>query len=93
MHLDRIVFNIFFVVLALALALVGAFQCFWPKKHRTLQDRFFRGDNPESPLGRMMERARGNGSGLLSRVSGLFLFCMMVVLLGWWILGHPALGR
>jgi hypothetical protein len=92
MHLDRIVFNILSVILVLALAALGAFQCFWPKKHRTLQDKFFRGYNPESPLGRIMDRARGSESSVSSRVSGLFLFCVMVLMLGWWFFGH-SLGR
>ena len=93
MHLDRTILNVLFVALALVFAALGALQCFWPEKHRALRDKLPRGYNPDSPLGRMMDRARGKESGIASGISGLILFCMIVFILGWWFLGHPTVGR
>ena len=93
MHSHGIVFNVCFVALVLIFASAGALQCFWPDTHRALHERFLRGYNRDSPLGRMMGRARGRESSLLSRISGLFLFCMMIFIFGWWFLGHQPLGR
>ena len=93
MDISRIAFNTCFASVALVLATWGALQCFWPEKLRALRDRLPRGYNSDGPLGRVMARLRDKESGLLSRISGLFLFFVMVSLLGWWFLGHPALGR
>jgi hypothetical protein len=93
MHLSPIVFNICFVAVTVLIGGWGALQCFWPGKLRALRDKLPRGYNSDSPLGQMMERSQGKELGLLGRIGGLFLFCMMVFVLGWWFLGHHPLGR
>ena len=93
MHLDPTVFNVCFFAAAVLIGACGALQCFWPTKLRALRDRFSRGYDAESPLGRMRERAQSKESGLPSRIGGLVLFCIMLFVLFWSFLGHPALGR
>ena len=87
----RAAFDALFGMLLLIFAGWGALQCFWPAKFRALRDRLPRAYNPDAPLGRMMDRTQDRESGLLSRLSGLILFLMMVFILGWWLLGHPAI--
>jgi hypothetical protein len=62
----------------------GALQCFWPSKLRRLRDKLGRGYKAESPLGRLMERSRSTESGLLTRLSGLFLILVSILLFVWW---------
>jgi hypothetical protein len=91
MRLGQAAFDTLFGALLLIVAGWGALQCFWPAKLRALRDRLPRGYNPDAPLGRMMERAQERELGLLSRLSGLILFLLMLFILGWWLLGHPAI--
>ena len=86
MELKRVVFDIGSAGLGLVFALHGALQCFWPAKLKALRDRFPRGYNTESPLGRMLERAHDREPGLASRISGFCLLVMILGMLAWWFL-------
>jgi hypothetical protein len=86
MDLKKAVFDFCFAVFGLVFALHAALQCFWPAKLKALRDRFPRGYNTESPLGRMMERAHDRESGLANRINGFILLVMILGMLAWWFL-------
>ena len=86
-------FDIGLAAAVLLLGAWGALQCFWPVRLRRLSDKLGRGYNPESPLGHLMERSQSKESGLMNRLSGLFLILVSIVLFAWWFLQHTGVSK
>lgn len=86
-------FDIGLVAAVLLLGVWGALQCFLPVRLRRLRDKLGRGYNPESPLGYLMERSQSKESGLMNRLSGLFLMLVSIALFAWWFLQHAGVSK
>jgi hypothetical protein len=65
--MSRFLLNLAFVAVALVVAASGALQCFWPEKLKEIQSSLPRGHDPESPLGRLLQRFQNRKLGLVYR--------------------------
>ncbi|PYX73371.1 MAG: hypothetical protein DMG78_09150 [Acidobacteria bacterium] len=86
-------FDIGLAAAFLFIGIWGALQCFWPARLRRLRDKIGRGYNSESPLGHLMERSQSRESGMMNRLSGLFLILVSIVLFAWWFLQHTGVSK
>jgi hypothetical protein len=83
--MKTILFNASSIFVLTLFAVQGALACFWPKQWKSLQRRFPRGYNPDSPGGRMLERYRTRESTLGERLSGAASLFFAIIGFLWFV--------
>lgn len=78
-------FDVLVTVMLLIFGAQGALTCFWPERWQALTERFPRGYNPDSPLGRMLERYRTRKATLADRLGGAAMLIMALICLVWFL--------